>query len=399
MPLYLVVFVAFCGYSLMITLFVPMLMGDNGFLPPGTGLARRTMAIGLLLAVYPLGQFIGSPIIGALSDRFGRRPVLAVSLLLTLGAYVIVALGVELRSEILLACGCLLSGLAESNVTIAQSAVADVTRPEDRPRLFAWIYSACSIAFIAAPVGGGQLAAWLGWSTPFWLMIPLLGATLLWVWRSFRETHPPQTGRAMDLFGAATNLATVFTDRPIRRLYLINVLIYIGLFGYFRMILVYMVDVWHTTTGQTTAIYAALAVVSATASFALMAPLSRYFGLSRLTVGATVIAGLAMISITLPAELWSLGITASLTTLHGTLVLSACPAILANAVSAERQGRVMGNNQALQVGAESFSSVLGGLLAAIATALPLTVFGVLLVLVGPLLMLQSRSAAAEARSA
>ena len=98
----------------------------------------------------------------------------------------------------------------------------------------------------------------------------------------------------------------MFTDRPIRQLYLVNFLIYLWLFGYFRMVLVYMVDKWHTTVDQTTLIYSGLALISAVASFGLMAPLTRRFGLNRVAVGSTTLAGLAMISITLPAQLCSI---------------------------------------------------------------------------------------------
>lgn len=390
LPLYLVTFIGFCGYSLMITLFIPMLMGDNGFLDPGTTSERRSMVLGMLLAVYPLGQFLGSPVIGALSDRYGRRPVLLVSLFVTMAAYVLISLGIEWRSLAMLAAGCLVGGLAESNIAVAQSAISDVTGPDERPRLFAWVYSSSSLGYIAGPVAGGQLALYLGWSLPFWLMAPLLAVTVLWTWLSFRETLPPGTDRQFKAFAALTNLGTVFTDRPIRLLYLINFLIYLGLFGYFRMVLVYMVDRWHTTVDQTTLIYSGLAVISAIASFGAMAPLAKFFGLHRLAVAAAVAAGLAMMSVTLPAELSSIWITGGLATFMGTLALASCPTLLANAVSAERQGRVMGNNQALQVGAESLSAMIGGALAGLFIPLPLIAFGLLLIAAGFMLAAMHR---------
>ncbi len=141
---------------------------------------------------YPLGQFLGSPVIGALSDRFGRKPVLCISLLIAVAAYAVVSLGIEWRSLALLASGCLIGGLAESNIAIAQSAISDVTEPEQRPRYFAWIYSCCSLGYIAGPLIGGHMAATLGWSAPFWAVIPLLALTLVWILVSFRETHEAQ---------------------------------------------------------------------------------------------------------------------------------------------------------------------------------------------------------------
>jgi MFS family permease len=391
LPLYLVIFTGFCGYSLMITLFVPMLMGQNGFLAPDATTGQRSLVLGLLLAIYPLGQFLGSPVLGALSDRYGRKPVLTISLLIAIAGYVLISLGIELRSLVLIAIACLIGGLAESNIAIAQSAISDVATPDQRPRLFAWIYSFCSLGYIAGPVFGGQLAVLLGWSAPFWLTVPLLIVTLVWVAISFRETHPPEKDKRFDVFAAVTNLGTVFTDRPIRQLYLINFLIYLGLFGYFRMVLVYMVDRWHTTVDQTTLIYSGLALISAVASFGLMAPLARKFGLNRVAIGSTILAGLAMMSITFPEQLGSIWITGGLTTLIGTFALAACPTMLSNAVSSERQGRVMGNNQALQVGAESLSAAIGGALAGILIPLPLIAFGILLIGVGLLIAVRATS--------
>jgi hypothetical protein len=63
LPLYLVIFIGFCGYSLMITLFVPMLMGTNGFLAAEATTGQRSVVLGILLAIYPLGQFLGSPVL------------------------------------------------------------------------------------------------------------------------------------------------------------------------------------------------------------------------------------------------------------------------------------------------------------------------------------------------
>ena len=207
--------------------------------------------------------------LGALSDRYGRKPVLTVSVSIAVAAYVLISLGIELRSLALIAIGCLIGDLAESNIAIAQSAISDVASPDERPRLFAWIYSCCSLGYIAGPVIGGQLVVLLGWSALFWLTTPLLGVTLGWIWISFREMHPPEQDRRFDAFTALTNLAGLLTDRPIRRLYLINFLIYLGLFGYFRMVLVYMVYYWHTTIDQTTLIYSGLALISAVASFGI----------------------------------------------------------------------------------------------------------------------------------
>jgi MFS family permease len=75
LPLYVVIFFGFVGYSLMITIFTPMILkNDTAMIAANTPMARKTILLGVLLALYPFGQFVGSPIMGSLSDRFGRNP-------------------------------------------------------------------------------------------------------------------------------------------------------------------------------------------------------------------------------------------------------------------------------------------------------------------------------------
>ena len=83
LPLYAVVFAGFVGYSLMITVFTPMIMSNHDLL------LRTDEPMGRPL--YPLGQFAGSPVLGALSDRFGRKPVLMIPLCFTTSCYALIA--------------------------------------------------------------------------------------------------------------------------------------------------------------------------------------------------------------------------------------------------------------------------------------------------------------------
>lgn len=399
LPLYLVIFIAFVGYAMMVNFFIPMLMNDYGFLPANASLSLRTTAAGVLLAAYPLGQFFGAPVVGAISDRYGRKPVLIASLALAAICYAGIAIAIATRQLALLGVACLFGGLSESNIAIAQSAVADVAAPDDRGRLFAYIYTACSCGYIAGPLLGGQIARDFGYEIPFWAVSLLLLLTLAWVLWSFRETHPPERGKPFDYGATFSNLMTVFTDRAIRWLYLINFLFYLTLYGYFRAIIIYMVARWHMAAAESTAYYSYMACMSLVASLFLTGPLLKRFGARRLAIGSAIIAGLGMVVIVLPPAAISLLFTAGPTSLIGTLTLSSCATLLSNAVSAERQGRVMGNNQALQVGAEAAGAALSGLIAGVSVSVPLLAFGILLGLTGCMLLTMHRVPLVEAAAA
>ena len=74
LPLYMIIFVSFLGYAMTVALFVPMMLNKSSiFLPVSAPIAYRTMLDGFLVAVYPLGQFFGSPVLGSLADRYGRK--------------------------------------------------------------------------------------------------------------------------------------------------------------------------------------------------------------------------------------------------------------------------------------------------------------------------------------
>jgi MFS family permease len=157
LPLYAVVFAGFVGYSLMITVFTPMIMSNHDWLlSSDEPMSRRVIVLGILLCLYPLGQFAGSPVLGALSDRFGRKPVLMTSLCFTTGCYALIATALALKSFVLLAVASLLAGLSEANVVAAQSAIADVIAPQERNRFFGYIYLSASSAYIVGPLVGGN---------------------------------------------------------------------------------------------------------------------------------------------------------------------------------------------------------------------------------------------------
>ena len=222
LPLYTVIFIGFVGYSLMITVFTPLILyGHMGIIPSEMPPSHRPILLGVLVSLYPLGQFFGSPVAGALSDRFGRKPTLLVSLIITTACYALLAIALANGRLALLMAASLLAGLAEANIVIAQSAIADVATDQARNRLFGYIYLSVSLAYIAGPLIGGKLAdpslvPWFTYATPFWAVFGLLLVTFLWTALLFRETRAAPVGEPIRYAAAFTNLLNVFTDRRLQ---------------------------------------------------------------------------------------------------------------------------------------------------------------------------------------
>lgn len=131
---------------------------------------------GYLLAAYAVSMFFASPVLGSLSDRYGRRPILLASLLGTACDDLVMALAPTLP---ILYAGRTLAGLTGANMTVANAYLADLTAPEERATAFGRMNAGFGVGFILGPLLGGSLGAF-SLRAPFYLAaaLNLLGAVL-----------------------------------------------------------------------------------------------------------------------------------------------------------------------------------------------------------------------------
>lgn len=176
--IFLVVFIDLLGFGLILPL-LPYFAGQYG---------ASQFLIGLLVASYAAAQFIGAPLMGRLSDRFGRRPILILSIAGTALGFLLLGfaepLGVTFSSFVLdnptpdqltalqngailgvMFIARMLSGLTGGNITVAQAYIADVTDARNRAKGLGLIGAAFGLGFIFGPAIGGVLSRW-GYSVP-----------------------------------------------------------------------------------------------------------------------------------------------------------------------------------------------------------------------------------------
>ena len=166
-----------------IGLIMPVLPGLLRTLAGADQVARH---YGVLLALYALMQFLCAPLLGALSDRHGRRPVLLASLAGAALNYAVMAVAPALW---VLYLGRAVAGLTGATGAVASSCIADLSRGEDRARRYGYLSACMGLGLIAGPVIGGLAGQWSP-HAPFAVAAALNALNCLMAWRFLPESRP-----------------------------------------------------------------------------------------------------------------------------------------------------------------------------------------------------------------
>ncbi|MEO0641232.1 MAG: MFS transporter, partial [Bacteroidota bacterium] len=156
--IFLTAFIDLLGFSLVIPVLGPLLIDGTYVLDASYDADTRNLMYGLLSGIFPLFQFFGSSILGSLSDKYGRKPILLISLVISFVGYVVFTLGVYFGDLILMFVGRSIQGLAAGNLSILYSSVADVSSKEEKAKNFGVIGAAFGLGFVIGPFLGGLLS-------------------------------------------------------------------------------------------------------------------------------------------------------------------------------------------------------------------------------------------------
>jgi MFS transporter, DHA1 family, tetracycline resistance protein len=333
--------------------------------PPGLGY----ILIGFLVATYPVMQFVSTPILGQLSDRHGRRPVLAISLFGTSLGYMLFALGVVFGNIPLLFVARALDGITGGNISVAQAAIADVSEPKDRTKNFGLMGAAFGVGFVLGPLLGGTLAdptvlPWFNAATPFWFAALLAAANTISVLVQFAETNKHLRHVKIDVRRSLNNIARAYALTELRTIFLTMFFFNAG-FGFFvsffGVFLIYRfgfdegqighffayVGLWMIFTQLVTTRFIAARVAEARVLRASL------FGVSVVMAAYTVV----------PASGWVFLIGPLSATFNG-LSMANLGGLLSRSVPPEMQGEILGIGSSIQALAQALPPLCAGFVAA-----------------------------------
>jgi DHA1 family tetracycline resistance protein-like MFS transporter len=301
--------------------------------------------VAMIPVLYAVAQFFAAPLLGKLSDRFGRRPVILYSITASAIGYFLFGIGGALWMLFL---SRLIDGFGAGSASTAGAYVADITPPEDRARNYGLLGMAFGLGFILGPTLGGLLSQ-------ISLNAPAIAAGVLSLPQEKRETKPL---RFTDL-NPFVSIVEMLRRPIVGGLLLTQCLFFFVFHGNNSMLSVFVIEKFAARPWQLAMLFAVGGIVMAIMQGGLVGPLVKRFGEKPLARNSLVLQALAAVGMVIVPSLWMLYPVGMLNSIGTGLIWPTLGALLANSVSAEEQGRLSGVSTALS----SLMSILGPLFA------------------------------------
>lgn len=372
-----IVFMGFLGISMPYLIFPALFLNPAYSIVSGYSI-EPALLLGMTLAAYPLGQFIGSPILGALSDDYGRKRLLAGSLFLNALFNILTALSLMWHRVDLLILSRLLSGFMEGNIAIARAMASDL-KSLSKHKTFGKINASASIAFLIGPFIGGilidsSLHPSLSISTPFYaisVLFVLLSIASLFFLREDLSVKPKVARGVWQRLNIPKRLSILFKNRRLKFLLLVSTTFSLAVDIFYQFAPVYLTEKWVYGPSDLIIYNAFLCVTLAIGNGWLAGFVSKRFDKERAVVFSTTVVGVLLTGMVLTdSKGLMLLLYGSMGIVIG-LAITLLTVKISDSVNDDIQGEVLGVQIALRVLGEALICLLGGVLLLISPKLVL----------------------------
>lgn len=379
LPLFFVVFLSLVGVGVVIPI-IAMLFLDKtgGVLPFSTPENIRTIYLGLLIAVYPFVQFFSAPIIGALSDRYGRKKLLITSLIGTTIGYLVFGAGILTKNIFLLFLGRIIDGITGGNIVVAYSSIADVSDQKSKAKNFGIVGMAFGFGFIIGPYLGGVLASpdtvsWFNYATPFWFVALLSALNIFMVIFMFKETLSSPIKTKISALTGMKNIKKAFSMTHLRTVFLVMFLATLGFNFYTQFNQVFLFEKFHFTETDIGNFYAYQGIWIAITQGLINRFFSSKFPPRKIIPITLFGLAITLCIMILPSKAYLLFFIAPFIAIFWGLTYPNALAIISNLSKKDSQGEAMGMNQSFQALAMTIPPIISGFIVSVNLYLPLIV--------------------------
>ena len=396
LPIFLVILIDMIGIGIIIPILGPLFLSSNIIFSDSVSFATRTIILGLLIASFPLAQFFGAPILGALSDKYGRKKLLIISLAGTFIGYIVFGIGIVTHNLYLLFISRIIDGFTGGNITIAMSAIADVSSEENKVKRFGLVGMSFGLGMVIGPTIGGILAdshtvSWFNYATPIWFAAILCLINIALFIFNFKETLISCKIKKISLFTGFRHIKKAFTYIDLRIMFVFVLLFSFGFSFYTQFFQVFLIEKFQYTERDIGLFFGFLGLCIALAQGFVVRPISKRFKPYQILSISTLFAAITISLLLIPHRALGLYFIIPFMAIFTGLTMPNMNALISNLTSKENQGEIMGINQSFQSVGMAIPPLIAGFFAAIHFVLPVIVASILIFFAWAVFMLFFRT--------
>lgn len=374
--IFFTVFIDLLGFGILIPVIPQLLANPNStffLLPKGMTVQQGYILLGFLTGIFPLMQFVATPILGQLSDKFGRKKILAISLLGTCASYVLFAIGILTKNIPLLFVSRAFDGITGGNIAVAQAAIADITAPENRAKNFGLIGAAFGLGFIVGPYLGGKLSdpsvvSWFNAATPFWFAAILSGLNVISVLFFFPETLKTlQQHVQINFAKSIKNIIAAFSEKRLQSIFITAFLFQGGFAFFIGFFNVFLIRRFHFTQGNIGDFFAYIGLWVAFTQAVLTRRIGSIHSEANILKVTLFTTGITVFLLFLPSVWWQLLLVVPLFAMSNGLSQANLVGLVSRSAGPEIQGEILGINASVQALAMTIPPMLSGFIASSVT--------------------------------
>lgn len=366
--LLLVVFIDLIGFGIVIPI-LPLVVERIG---------GGTILVGIVIAVFSLFQFIFAPILGRLSDKYGRRPILLISSLINAFSYFLIFLS---QSIWVIFLGRMIAGIGSSNLSVAQAYIADTSKSHERTKRMAFIGAAFGLGFIVGPLIGGVVSAKFGIAYAFLIPAVLSFLNSILIYIILPESKVTlQKHVKIELFNLKVTKEIL---QPKNMAFLLFLFFFVNLalaliIGVFPL---YSEARYGWNEEQNGYYFGLIGVGSFVTQIYVVGQLLKKFNEAKIIRIFLLIFGVAVIGVGLAPFGWMALLVGPFTAVGFSVVNVSVQALISLESKPEEQGIALGVAQSFASMARVFGPIFGGIIAVLHINLPYVISGILAIII------------------
>ncbi len=370
-PVFAVLFIDNLGFAMVFATFGELFSSpDYGLVKDGMSLTLRNLMLACSLAVFPIAQLFGSPILGDIADQFGRKKAFYITIGGGVLGYVLSGICISSGSFTLLIISRIITGFFAGNLAICLAAIADLSQSEtSRSKNFSIIVIVTGISWIVAMLVGGfsadsKISQLFAPSLPFYItaFFALLSLIIIAVW--FKESHKTQKKFKIDIFEGIKNITQTFYIKKLKPLYLVYFLWILGWAVVFQWFNPYSIQHYDATDRQITWGMCLFGLTWMLGGYFINDYLAKRYHVRPILLVTILLTILGVVAMWMAPNFLLFTLIMSLTSIPAAISWPNILNIISMNANENIQGKIMGISQSAQAIGFIFATIIGAIFGA-----------------------------------